>query len=358
MVNQPQLKQKRSVLLRETVQQKQNLPKLKKRIVKNPVVLRNPAVLQKRKVNQKHQQTPKQAVAVSQAATVKQCRSIVISNELPFLGVGIGLRPVHYNEIFQTRPPIDFFEIISENFMVEGGRPIEVLTELLEHYPVVQHGVALYPGNAKGVDFEHLKRLKKLITLTNTPWLTEHLCWGSVDGTVSHDLLPLPYTEEAVEIVSNNLRIAQDFLEIPIAIENLSSYTEFSHSTLTEWEFISAISTSSNVGLLLDVNNIFVSSVNHGYDPYQFLEGVKDLPVFQIHIAGHSHYERFIIDTHDHPVCDEVWALYREAIKVHGNTTTLLEWDARIPSLDDTWREAEKAKQYLTPYSLDIGSRS
>lgn len=273
---------------------------------------------------------------------MRSCHSIP-----PFLGVGIGLRPVHYSEILSESPEIDFFEIISENFMGDGGRPLDMLRRILERYPVVQHGVALYPGNARGIDRNHLARLKKLLRLTRSPWLTEHLCWGSSDGRVSHDLLPLPYTEEAVRIVGENLRVAQDFLETPIAIENLSSYAEFAQSTMTEWEFIAAIADRSGVGLLLDVNNVFVSATNHVYDPRDFLRGVSSVPVCQIHVAGHAHFERYIIDTHDHPVCPEVWELYGEVIRERGPVSTLLEWDAHIPSLRETCLEAGKARTYL-----------
>jgi uncharacterized protein len=211
---------------------------------------------------------------------------------------------------------------------------------------VVVHGVGLYPGNAQGLDWGHLRRLKALIKRTRTPWFTDHLCWGSVDGTHTHDLLPVPYTREAVRRMAENLRTAQDFLEIPVAVENISSYAEFKDNEMTEWEFLNEVVEAADVGVLLDVNNIYVSSVNHGFDPLRYLEEVDPRRVAQMHIAGHSRYERFIIDTHDHPVIDPVWALYAKAVERCGPVATLLEWDARIPSFDEVWAEAQKARRY------------
>lgn len=262
------------------------------------------------------------------------------------LGVGIGLRVPHYDHILSKRPATDWFEIIAENYMVEGGRPLAVLEAIMEQYQVVVHGVGLYPGNATGLDFEHLRRLKKLLQRTRTPWFADHLCWGSVDGTFSHDLLPLPYTREAAARVAENLRVAQDFLEVPIAVENVSSYAEFKENEMTEWDFLNEVVHAADVGVLLDVNNIYVSSINHGFDPLAYVDAVPAGRVAQMHIAGHSRYERFIIDTHDHPVVDPVWELYARAIARCGPVATLLEWDARIPSFDEVWTEAQKARRY------------
>ncbi len=262
------------------------------------------------------------------------------------LGTGIGLRVPHYDHILVEKPAVDWFEIISENFMVRGGRPLAVLDTILEQYQVVQHGVGLYPGGAKGLDMDHLRRLKALVKRTNTPWISDHLCWGSVDGSMSHDLLPLPYTFEAVRKTAENLRIAQDFLEVPLAMENVSSYAEFNDDEMTEWEFLSEVTESADVGILLDVNNIYVSSVNHGFDPLDYVNFVPADRVAQIHIAGHSRYQRFIIDTHDHPVTDPVWKLYARAIERCGPTATLLEWDASIPSFEEVWTEAKKSENW------------
>lgn len=262
------------------------------------------------------------------------------------LGIGIGLRVPHYDHILSQKPDVSWFEIISENFMVEGGSALRVLDQILEQYQVVQHGVGLYPGNAKGLDFSHLRRLKKLIQRTGTPWISDHLCWGSVDGTFSHDLLPMPYTAEAVKKIAANLRIAQDYLEIPLAVENVSSYAAFKADEMTEWEFLAEVVEEADVGILLDVNNIYVSSINHGFDPMEYVEFIQPDRVMQTHIAGHSRYERFIIDTHDHPVIDPVWKLYARAIERCGPIPTLLEWDARIPSFDEVHAEAMKASIY------------
>ena len=262
------------------------------------------------------------------------------------LGTGIGLRVPHYRHILSEKPAVGWFEIISENFMVDGGRPLEVLDWILDQYQVVMHGVGLYPGNAGGLDFDHLRRLKRLVARTRPPWISDHLCWGSVDGSMSHDLLPVPFTFESARKTAENLRIAQDFLEVPLAMENVSSYAEFNDDEMTEWEFLSEVTELSDVGILLDVNNIYVSSVNHGFDPLDYVNFVPPERVAQMHIAGHSRYERFIIDTHDHPVIDPVWDLYARAIERCGPVATLLEWDARIPSFEEVWTEAKKSEQW------------
>jgi len=262
------------------------------------------------------------------------------------LGTGIGLRVPHYDHILSEKPTVDWFEIISENFMVRGGRSLAVLDTILDQYQVVQHGVGLYPGGAKGLDMDHLRRLKDLVKRTKTPWISDHLCWGSVDGSMSHDLLPLPYTFEAARKTAENLRIAQDILEVPLAMENVSSYAEFNDDEMTEWEFLSEVTEAADVGILLDVNNIYVSSVNHGFDPLDYVNFVPADRVAQIHIAGHSRYQRFIIDTHDHPVIDPVWKLYARAIERCGPTATLLEWDASIPSFEEVWTEAKKSEHW------------
>ena len=264
------------------------------------------------------------------------------------LGIGIGLRVPHYDHILSNRPSTDWFEIIAENYMVDGGRPLEVLDQIMEQYKVVVHGVGLYPGNAQGLDWDHLRKLKQLVLRTGTPWVSDHLCWGSIDGSFSHDLLPLPYTREAIVRTSENLRIAQDFLEVPLALENVSSYAEFKANEMSEWDFLNEVVHAADVGILLDVNNIYVSSINHNFDPLDYIEAIDPERVAQMHIAGHSRYERFIIDTHDHPVIDPVWNLYARAIERCGPVATLLEWDARIPSFDEVWNEAQKARHYWT----------
>lgn len=262
-------------------------------------------------------------------------------------GVGIGLRIPHYQHIFEKKPVVDWFEIISENYMVDGGRPLQRLDQILDQYRVVQHGVSMYFGSAQPLSREHLKRLKALVRRTNTPWLSDHLCWGSVDGRYTHDLLPIPYTWEAVKVTAKRIRQVQDYLEIPVAVENVSSYAEYHDSEMTEWEFLNEVVETADCGILLDVNNIYVSSQNHDFDPLTYVNSVPSGRVAQIHIAGHSKYRRYILDTHDHPVIDPVWALYARAIERCGPTATLLEWDDNIPSFDEVHAEALKANRYL-----------
>jgi uncharacterized protein len=268
-------------------------------------------------------------------------------NSFTEYGVGIGLRVPHYNHILEQKPVCDWFEIISENFMVDGGRPLYVLDRILEQYRVVQHGVSMYFGSAEPLNREHLRRLKALVQRTKTPWLSDHLCWGSVDGSYSHDLLPMPYTFEAARKTAQKIREARDFLEVPVVVENVSSYAEFHASEMTEWQFLTEVVEQADCGILLDVNNIYVSSRNHSFDPFEYLGSVPHDRVAQIHIAGHSKFEKYILDTHDHAVIDPVWQLYARAIELVGQTATLLEWDDRIPSFEEVHGEALKAKRFV-----------
>jgi uncharacterized protein (UPF0276 family) len=262
-------------------------------------------------------------------------------------GVGIGLRIPHYQHILERKPVVDWFEIISENYMVDSGRPLHVLDQILESYRVVQHGVSMYFGNTARPNRDHLKKLKRLVKRTQTPWVSDHLCWGSVDGRYTHDLLPMPYTWEAVEFTARNIREVQDFLELPVAVENVSSYAEYHLSEMNEWEFLCEVVERADCGILLDVNNIYVSSQNHTFDPIDYVDAMPSERVAQIHLAGHTRYERYILDTHDHPVIDPVWRLYQRAIERCGRTATLLEWDDKIPSFNEVHREALKATKYL-----------
>jgi uncharacterized protein (UPF0276 family) len=253
---------------------------------------------------------------------------------------------------------VDWFEIISENYMVDAGRPLTVLDSILDQYRVVLHGVSMYFGSADPLNREHLKRLKALARRTGTPWLSDHLCWGSVDGRYTHDLLPLPYTFEAARLTAAKIRQVQDFVEIPVVVENVSSYAEFHLSEMTEWEFLNEVVELADCGILLDVNNIYVSSQNHGFDPNEYIDAVPKDRVAQMHIAGHSKFERYILDTHDHPVLDPVWELYARAIDRCGPTATLLEWDDNIPSFEEVHAEALKANRYLNaaiPTLTEVG---
>jgi uncharacterized protein (UPF0276 family) len=273
------------------------------------------------------------------------------------LGIGIGLRVEHYQKLIDETPPLDWLEIISENYMAEGGRALSILEQILEHYTVIQHGVSLYLGSSDPLNKQYLKKLKKLANFTKTPFVSDHLCWGSVDGTYSHDLLPLPYTFEAVLHTASRIRAAQEYLEIPVCIENVSSYAEFSASQMTEWQFLSEVAERADCGILLDVNNIYVSSCNHGFDSYDYLRNIPFDRVAQIHVAGHSELDKYLLDTHEGPVKNEVWSIYKEAIKLIGPTNTLLEWDTNIPSFEAVHAEALKANKIIEELELEL-SRS
>ena len=269
-------------------------------------------------------------------------------NNFTEYGIGIGLRVPHYQHILAEKPVVDWFEIISENFMVDGGRPLEVLDSILEQYRVVWARAWLSSvPSPRRITQPPRAVIKRLVKRTNTPWLSDHLCWGSVDGRYTHDLLPMPYTFAAAKATADNIREARDFLEVPICVENVSSYAEFHASEMTEWEFLSEVVERADCGILLDVNNIYVSSQNHNFDPYDYLNNVPHHRVGQIHIAGHSKFEKYILDTHDHPVLDPVWKLYAHAVKRVGRTATLLEWDDSIPTFDEVHHEALKANQFI-----------
>lgn len=263
------------------------------------------------------------------------------------LGVGIGLRVPHLREIFAGEPAIDFFEIISENFMVAGGPPLRNLDRILERYPVVMHGVSMGLGSAEALDAEYLDRLVALAKRTKAPWVTDHLCWTRGGDAHLHDLLPLPYTDAVAAFVAEKARIVQDRLERPFAIENLSSYVAFGQSQMSEWEFYRSVVEQADCHMLLDVNNVYVSSVNHGFDPWDYLAEIPWERVIQVHVAGHTvRDDGSILDTHDHHVADPVWELYQHAYERTGGVATLLEWDDRFLPLADTIAEADKARAY------------
>jgi uncharacterized protein (UPF0276 family) len=262
----------------------------------------------------------------------------------PDLGVGIGLRVPHYRAIFEQRPAVDFFEIISENFMVPGGKPLYHLDRALESYRLVQHGVSLGIGGPDPPDRDYLERLKRLVKRVEPPWVSDHFCWCGSGGAHLHDLLPLPYTEQTVRIVSERARMLQDFLEVPFALENTSSYLAYTASSMSEWQFVSEIAERADIGLLFDVNNVYVAAYNHGFDAYEFVRSVPHERIVQIHLAGHTNLGKYIIDTHDGPVIDPVWDLYGETIELTGPVSTLVEWDDNIPSLEVVLQEAERAR--------------
>ncbi len=265
---------------------------------------------------------------------------------IPNLGIGVGLRPAHYSEIFANLPKIDWFEIISENYMNDSKPVQDNLEKILAHYPVVQHGVSLSIGGPDPIDFEYLRKLKKLAQKTKTPWISDHLCWGRVPGSHYHDLLPLPYTKKTMEYVIERAKIIQDFLEVPFALENVSSYASFKEDEMEEWDFYGEVIEGADIFMMLDVNNIYVSSKNHNFNPKDYYKNLPLERAIQIHLAGHSNLGDYLIDTHDNYVCDEVWEIYSEVYPLTGGVSTLLEWDANFISFEDTWKEALKAKKF------------
>lgn len=269
-------------------------------------------------------------------------------NDFPQLGHGIGLRTVHYRTVVDEHPPVDWFEVISENFMVPGGNPRRVLRAVREHYPVVMHGVSMSLGSTDPLDDHYLNELASLVAETQPAWVSDHLCWSSIGGHTGHDLWPLPYTEEALEHITRRVLAVQDRLKRRLLIENVSSYLTFTRSSMREWEFLAALTARTECGLLLDVNNVFVSAHNHGFDPRDFLAGIPADRVGQIHLAGHSVNETHLLDTHDHPVCDGVWALYRDAVARFGRVSTLVEWDDHIPPLERVMEECTRARAIET----------
>lgn len=261
------------------------------------------------------------------------------------LGVGVGLRVPHYAAILAERPQVDFFEVISENFMVQGGKPLYHLDRVLEQYRVVQHGVSLGIAGPDEPDRAYLKSLKALVRRTRTPWVSDHFCWSGAGGAHLHDLLPIPYTPEAVRRTAERARMIQDFLEVPFALENTSSYLTYRSSTLSEWEFISEIAERADIGLLFDVNNVYVSAYNHGFDAEAFVRSVPHDRILQVHLAGHTNLGKYIIDTHRGSVIEPVLDLYRQTITLAGPVPTLIEWDDEIPELPVLLAEAERARR-------------
>ncbi len=259
-------------------------------------------------------------------------------------GFGLGLRPPHYEEFLAGRVPVDFVEVISENFMLDGGRPLHTLERIREIHPVALHGVSMSLGSADGLDRDYLRRLRALVDRIEPAVVSDHLCWTRIEGFNSHDLLPLPYTGEALDLVCAHIERAQDALGCAMLIENPSSYLDFAQSEMTEWEFLSKMSERTGCFLLLDVNNIYVSATNHGFDPLTYLSGIPADRVRQIHLAGHSQGRDRLIDTHDQPVCTEVWSLYQKACHLIGPVATMIERDDNIPPLEDLLTELAIAR--------------
>ena len=263
----------------------------------------------------------------------------------PYLGFGLGLRAPHYSDILDGNPPIDWFEVISENYMVPGGRPLQMLERIRERYPIVMHGVSLSIASTAEPNYDYLDRLKALAERMEPKWVSDHLCWTGVHGINLHDLLPIPYTKEALDHVVTRVQLVQEHLGRALVLENVSTYVQFKESEMTEWEFLSELTKRTGCWLLFDVNNVYVSSFNHGYDPNVFLDGIPEDRVVQFHLAGHSHMGTHIIDTHDHPVCDDVFDLYRASLKRFGPISTMIERDDNIPPLSELLEELDRARE-------------
>jgi uncharacterized protein len=266
-------------------------------------------------------------------------------SSFPRLGCGIGLRREHYGYVLENWPALDWFEIISENFMVPGGRPLHVLDRVRERYRLVMHGVSLSIGSTDPLNVDYLEELKKLAERVRPAWVSDHLCWTGVGGKNAHDLLPLPHTEATIEHVASRVRAVQDILERPIVLENVSSYLTYRESDLTEWDFLAEIARRTGCFILLDVNNVYVSSFNHRFDPLDYLRGIPVDRVVQFHLAGHTDKGTHLLDTHDHPIIDPVWRLYAEAVRRYGPLSTLIERDDRIPEFSEVAAEAKEARR-------------
>ncbi len=259
-------------------------------------------------------------------------------------GFGLGLRTRHYRDFLDAPQPVDWLEVISDNYMVDGGKPLTMLDRIRADYPMAMHGVSLSIGSINGLDQDYLNKLKTLQQRIEPMWVSDHLCWTGAHGRKLHDLMPLPFTREALNVVARNVQQAQEVLQQPLVLENVSSYVEFASSEMTEWEFLTEICNATGCKLLLDINNIYVSAFNHGFSPTEFVHGVPADSIMQFHLAGHQNNGDHLIDTHDHPVCDGVWDLYQTALKHIGEVPTMIERDDRIPPLPELLDELSTAR--------------
>lgn len=265
----------------------------------------------------------------------------------PDLGLGVGLRTAHFRYLDDHSPGVDWFEAITENFLDSGGRPRHVLDRVAERYPVTLHGVSLSIGSTDPLDFDYLAKLKRLARAVQAVWVSDHVCWTAAAGINSHDLLPLPFTEACLRHVVERIKVVQDYLERPLVLENPSTYLTFTSSAMSEQEFLSRMAEDADCGLLLDVNNAFVSARNHGLDPAELVRSLPAERIVQIHLAGHTDMGTHLVDTHDGPVAEPVWDLYRLAVSRCGPVSTLLEWDSLIPPFPELQAEALKARHEM-----------
>lgn len=263
----------------------------------------------------------------------------------PNLGFGLGLRTVHYETILADKPPVDWFEVITENYLVAGGKPLYYLDRIRTEYPMVMHGVSLSIGGTDALNLDYLRQVKALAERIEPAWISDHLCWTGVNGVNLHDLLPLPYTEEAIRHVVDRVTTVQDFLGRRILLENVSSYVTYAHSEMTEWEFLSAVAERADCLILLDINNIYVSAHNHGFEPSVYLDNVPIERVWQFHLAGHINQGDIIIDSHGDTIIDPVWSLYETALRRFGPVSTMIERDDNIPPFPELLAELEQARR-------------
>lgn len=270
--------------------------------------------------------------------------TISTPKKFPYLGFGLGLRHQHYQYILENQPAVDWFEVLTENYLVDGGRPLHYLDRIREKYSLVMHGVSLSIGSCDPLDLNYLAQVKKLIERIHPLWVSDHLCWTGVNGLNMHDLLPLPYTEEALNHVVSRVKQVQDFLGVQMLLENVSSYLSYTYSHLTEWEFLKEVAERADCLILLDVNNIYVSAFNHHFDPHDYLNGIPVERVQQFHLAGHEHCGRHIIDTHNEAIVEDVWKLYEAAVRRFGRVSTMIERDDNIPEFPEVYAELARAK--------------
>jgi len=264
----------------------------------------------------------------------------------PDLGLGVGLRTPHYAHILSEKPDIGFFEVLTENYLDTGGRPLYMLDRIAELYPMVMHGVSMSIGSTDPIDFDYLAKVKALAARTGAVWISDHVCWTGVLGRNTHDLLPLPYTEESLKHSVERIKVVQDYLDRPLVMENPSTYLEFADSDMPEWEWVARMAEEADCGLLFDVNNVYVSAYNHGYDPVEYIDAIPGDRVCQYHLAGHTNKGTHIIDTHNDHVLDPVWELFGHTIRHVGLRATLLEWDADIPPFEIVHQEVLKADDW------------
>ncbi|HMK90436.1 MAG TPA: DUF692 domain-containing protein [Methylocystis sp.] len=265
-------------------------------------------------------------------------------DQVPRLGYGLGLRPVYYEEIFETSPPVDWFEIISENYMIPGGRPLAMLDRVRADYPIVMHGVSMSLASTDPLDFDYLEELKELARRVEPAWISDHLAWTGVHGLNLHDLLPIPLTREALDHVVERIGRVQDYLGRRLVVENASTYVAFAGAEMAEWEFVAEMAERADCLLLLDVNNVFVASVNHGFDPHAYIDAIPPRRVAQFHMAGHTDKGTHRIDTHDQPVCEEVWRLYERARRRCGDVAAMIERDDNFPPFSELLAELQRMR--------------